>query len=174
MKRSRIEEICAKTGFKVAADDDPRYHEGRSIVMTGHSMLKAPAPAAVESAEDQGDLVDDDDNELCPYCGNEGCPHHIATLDLTSREVVGGALYDAARSCLQEITEKLVNVEEDADLEGEAFEQLEDVLESLPGVVGIDSEWQGGPGQSSAVRHYWVEDEDTIAELAARMVTPEP
>lgn len=112
---------------------------------------------------------DEVDSELCPYCGQDTCGHHAASLDLTFRQVVGGALYRACGNCLSRITATLEAGNEDADVEAEAFERLEEVLEDLPGLHPVDSEFHGGPGQSSAMRHYWVEDPSTLPALEERV-----
>jgi hypothetical protein len=116
----------------------------------------------------EGGMSDADEvnSELCPYCGQDTCEHHVASLDLTFRQVVGGALYEACDECLSRIMATLGGGNEDADVEAEAFERLEEVLEDLPGLHPVDSEFHGGPGQSSAMRHYWVEDPSTLPALA--------
>lgn len=64
------------------------------------------------------------DSELCPYCGQDTCEHHALSLDLTFREVIGGALFEASGYRLARIKSALAGDDEDADIEVQAFEQL--------------------------------------------------
>lgn len=116
---------------------------------------------SASEAEDQADT------ELCPYCGQDSCEHHAISLDLTFRQVVGGALFEECAACLARITATLAGDDEDADVEDDAFERMEEVLGELPGLHDIDSEFHGGPGQSSAMRHYWIRDPAMLPGLSS-------
>jgi hypothetical protein len=109
------------------------------------------------------------DTELCPYCGQDTCEHHAISLDLTFRQVVGGALFEECDTCLARITAMLAGDDEDPDVAEEAFERMEEVLGELPGLHAIDSEFEGGPGQSSAMRHYWIRDPTMLPGLSSRL-----
>lgn len=114
--------------------------------------------------------IEDTDTEACPFCGCDTCEHHALSLDLTFREVLGGALFDACLHRLSRISALLAGDDEDADVEAEAFEQLEDALATLPGLVDVYSEFQGGPGQSSAMRHYWTVQPSSLPTLRATLM----
>lgn len=119
-------------------------------------------------------VINDVNSELCPYCGQDSCDHHALSLDLTFREVIGGALFEACAYRLARIRSALAGDDEDADVEVEAFEQLEEVLDGLPDLQDVYSEFQGGPGQSSALRHYWVELPSSLPLLQAVLTSEDP
>ncbi len=126
-----------------------------------------------DNHDDDDDLEGDDsdeDTEACPFCGADTCEHHALSLDLTFREVLGGALYEACGHRLSRITSSLAGDDEDAEVDDEAFDQLEELLDELPHLVSIHSEFHGGPGQSSALRHYWVENPATLPVLKASLM----
>src|SRR5690349_9852481 len=109
MKRKTIDEILKKVGIPVAPDSDPVYSEPYSITFSSRS----PAPSQpADSGVDQvsaGELH----TEHCPFCGADSCLHHVASLDLTFREIVGGALFEACSIYLARRAEELATDGED-------------------------------------------------------------
>lgn len=170
MKRKRIEEICAKVGIPVAPDDDPRYQEGWSITL--HSGIASPGvgtrgPGAAQHAGACAEVDDIEvDTELCPFCGADSCGHHVVTFDLTFDEVVSGSLHGAfaeAAVWLAGIREAKAGNE---DTTPSVLELLGEWLDRQDGVVGIASEWEGGPGRTSEVIHFWIEPQVRMEPLA--------
>lgn len=169
MKRSTIDEILARVGISAFADDDPRYREGPAMQSVGNAAR--PAPSVPEQGGEltcAGEDEDEKENiENCPFCGADTCAHHVASLDLTYRQVVGGGAFDACSSYLARREEELAANNDAEQASDSAFDDLEALLDELPAVVGIRTEYEGGPGQSSVMRHYWVEPPKAMSELAS-------
>ena len=162
MKRKVIDAILAKAGIRPVPDDDPRYQEAPSIIFPSGT----PRGSATLYSEGEDSEDTEPDTDACPFCVSNDCDHHLVTLDLTFGQVAGGLLADVCGEFLVrswESNDNATGTNEDSDA---PIEVLEQCLEQLENVVGISSEWQGGPGQSSAVRHFWTDQPEQISALA--------
>lgn len=170
MKRRIIEAISARAGIPVAADDDVRYEESPTVGMRTGGSLTSPAPSSPDPNREQSvaseGAAEQVDTENCPFCGADVCTHHAVSLDLTFREVVGGELFEACGSYLARRKAELAIDDEDANVSDQAFDDLEALVGGHPDVVALISEWEGGPGQSSLMRHCWIAQPQSMAALA--------
>lgn len=127
--------------------------------------------------EIEEDYEDEGDSQNCPFCDADTCVHYAATLDLTERQVLGGALYRACEDFIERESAKRLAVikdaDEDADDESEVFyavfDELEAVLDDLSELTPAECESHGGPGQASAMKLYWAMDPSDIPRIEKKL-----
>lgn len=101
----------------------------------------------------------------CPYCDSEDlCDHLLLLVDLTFKDVIGGALNDAFRAKWHAILDE--NSERDDFNENEAFLVLLDDVSCLADEQRY-WEFEGGPGQSSDYQAYFCHSTESISKALA-------
>src|SRR5688572_29737852 len=103
----------------------------------------------------------------CPFCEprSDGtrCPHLLASVDDTFREVCGGAAYDLLSEHLQDF-----HLDEDEGAFEHEFDKVVDACGEL--AISTRHETDGGPGQTSAELRFWVENVGNGMEALRRRI----
>lgn len=123
----------------------------------------------VEPADAVADHFQAEDPDRCPYCGEDACPHLALRMDMTFREILGGTLHASCKQFLERVNLEPEHVEAVAGRGRDALTHLEELLEGFEDLFFADAETDGVPGQSSAIRSYWVEDPSRLPSLVGRI-----
>lgn len=108
------------------------------------------------------------DGPGCPYCGEEGdCPHALLAMDITGRDLLGGALYDLAVSCQLDLQEMRDTWEEgglNPDELPDPFERISHAMDALPSRC-VSLSVDGQPGLSGGGEIYYTDTPHLIPHL---------
>ena len=89
---------------------------------------------------------EEDEEAVCPFCQSaDSCKHHLLSVDVTFRQIGGGALYEE----FTDLWVKRSDSEDPSFDERKVFEELLDEARKLADSE-VESDFEGGPGQSSA------------------------
>ena len=120
----------------------------------------------------QDDYENDDQDENseeigCPYCdAEETCEHLLLTVDTTFREAVNGPLHRWFNGRWSDILE--AHQDDDNFDEREPFDELQELVDSAAD-ASIDGEFEGGPGQSSSLRHFYCSSAKRVVAAVQRL-----
>ena len=103
----------------------------------------------------------------CPFCNAANpCEHHLVSIDLTFREILGGPLSEWLSARLAELYER-----EESNEDFCVSDSLEDILYDVS--VASDGEreedFEGAPGMSSSIRHFYCSTDARVAVAVATL-----
>jgi hypothetical protein len=103
----------------------------------------------------------------CPYCSSEEvCEHLLLIVDTTFREARSGPLYRWFNGAWSAILEE--HEEDDDFREAEPYDQLLENLDSHADAAQ-DGEFEGGPGNSSALHGYYCSSLDRVLAAVSKL-----
>jgi hypothetical protein len=112
-----------------------------------------------EDTEDEDTEDEGTEETVCPFCQSaDSCEHHLLSVDTTFRETIGGALFKEFAEVWGELYESDDLMDED-----EAFDELLEEISELADSEE-ESDFEGGPGQSSATMHYYCSSAERIRQ----------
>jgi hypothetical protein len=109
-------------------------------------------------------VLDKDGYPQCPYCGNiNECQHLLLSVDITFRNLEGGALFDCVENLLSKQSESQVD-----NLDYSADTHFDTLILKVEQVCDYEFYWDGFdtmPGMSSSYKIFWCKDEKKIKEI---------
>jgi hypothetical protein len=168
---------------------DSSKHVAMAILAEHHSVENHPGDGEPEedepeeSEEDEGEEGDEDESAdnaeesdieevRCAYCkASGGCPHLLLTVDCTFRSAENGPLCDDFQVCWAAIFD--VECESAQFDESERFEDLLEEVDSLSD-WDAESEFEGGPGMSSAYRSFYCSTPERVLLAVSRFQAAHP